>query len=49
MSCLGIINHNAKPLNNDKSEGDLLIKQKIEAKNKQHEELKFAITKLLND
>lgn len=48
MSSLGILNNTAKELTNDKSNRDLLIKQKIEEKNKKHEELKFAITRLLS-
>lgn len=57
MGCLGIVgnmNPNSsslsnKPLLNDKSARDLLIKQKVEQKNKKHEQLKSAITRLLND
>lgn len=49
MGILGIQNDGAKTLTNDKSARDILIKQKIEQKNKKHEQLKFAITRLLSE
>lgn len=36
MGNLGILNNTAKPLTNDKSVRDLLIKQRVEQKNKKH-------------
>lgn len=48
MSFLGIENNTTKQLTEDKSERDLLIKQKVEEKNNKHKELKFEITKLLS-
>ena len=41
MSCLGIENNATKQLTEDKSQRDLLIKQKVEEKNNKHKELKF--------
>ena len=56
MSCLGIQNPQSNPEPNqpksligDKSARDLLIKQKVEEKNRKHQDLKSAITKLLSD
>lgn len=48
MSCLGLENTNSsKLLANDKSARDLLIKKKVEEKNRKHKDLKSAISKLL--
>jgi hypothetical protein len=44
-----MVEENGKLLANEKSVRDLLIKQRVEEKNKKHEELKNAITKLLNE
>ena len=46
MSFLGI-QTNTKTLTNDKSERDLMIRQRIDEKNKKHEKLKIQITRLL--